>query len=124
MTSRSNRSSEASGRIRSPRRQPGFTSTRSNRRMSRAGTGVVVGMTAAGAVVSSMVVVRIALARQAAYARRVIGKPLGEDALEGRIQPVSATPLLVGFESSFWRASAGAAQFRVFRGLALSCAAT
>ena len=50
--------------------------------MSRAGTGVVVGMTAAGAVVSSMVVVRIALARQAAYARRVIGKPLGEDALE------------------------------------------
>ena len=50
--------------------------------MSRAGTGVVVGMTAAGAVVSSMVVVRIALARQAAYARRGIGKPLGEDALE------------------------------------------
>ncbi|MBD3753488.1 MAG: SGNH/GDSL hydrolase family protein, partial [Micrococcales bacterium] len=50
--------------------------------MSRITTGVLWGAAVVGAVATTALATRALLDRQAAQARRLIGKPLGEDALE------------------------------------------
>jgi lysophospholipase L1-like esterase len=50
--------------------------------MSRISTGALVIATMLGAIATASLAARLVLDRQAAQARRVIGKPLGEDALE------------------------------------------
>ncbi|MDZ8172060.1 SGNH/GDSL hydrolase family protein [Microbacterium xanthum] len=50
--------------------------------MSPTRTVAVAALAAIGAAAATLAAARVALKRQAAHARRVIGKPLGEDALE------------------------------------------